>query len=104
MQVFLNLTKNSERAMEDQERKELTVVARSEGLGVAIRFRDTGGGVAHPERLFHPFQLEAHSTGLGLYLSRAFMRSFKGDLHYRTRDRWLDFRGTVVSRYAREQE
>jgi two-component system sensor kinase FixL len=82
MQVFLNLTKNSERAMEDQERKELNVVARSEGLGVAIRFRDTGGGVAHPERLFHPFQTEAHSTGLGLYLSRAFMRSFKGDLHY----------------------
>ncbi len=82
MQVFLNLTKNSERAMEDQERRELTVSARSEGSGVAIRFRDTGGGVAHPDRLFHPFQQDAHSTGLGLYLSRAFMRSFKGDLHY----------------------
>jgi PAS domain S-box-containing protein len=82
MQVFLNLTKNSERAMEDQERKELMVSARSEGIMIAIRFRDTGGGVAHPERLFHPFQLEAQSTGLGLYLSRALMRSFKGDLHY----------------------
>jgi signal transduction histidine kinase len=82
MQVFLNLTKNSERAMEDQERKELTVNARREALGVVIRFRDTGGGVVHPERLFHPFQVEAESTGLGLYLSRAFMRSFKGDLHY----------------------
>jgi two-component system, LuxR family, sensor kinase FixL len=82
MQVFLNLTKNSERAMENQERKELDVVARTEGSGVAIRFRDTGGGVAHPERLFHPFQPEAQATGLGLYLSRAFMRSFKGDLHY----------------------
>jgi PAS domain S-box-containing protein len=82
MQVFLNLTKNSERAMEDQERKELTVNARREALGVVIRFHDTGGGVAHPERLFHPFQVEAESTGLGLYLSRAFMRSFKGDLHY----------------------
>src|SRR6202044_3859126 len=34
MQVFLNLTKNSERAMEEQERKELTVSARREGLGV----------------------------------------------------------------------
>jgi C4-dicarboxylate-specific signal transduction histidine kinase len=82
MQVFLNLTKNSERALEDQEHKELDVVARSEGSGVTVRFRDTGGGVAHPERLFHPFQPEAQSTGLGLYLSRAFMRSFKGDLHY----------------------
>jgi two-component system, LuxR family, sensor kinase FixL len=82
MQVFLNLTKNSERAMEEQERKELTVSARREGAGVAIRFRDTGSGVAHPERLFHPFQQDAQSTGLGLYLSRALMRSFKGDLHY----------------------
>jgi two-component system, LuxR family, sensor kinase FixL len=82
MQVFLNLTKNSERAMQNQERKELTVTARREGPSVAIRFRDNGGGVAHPERLFRPFQEEAQSTGLGLYLSRAFMRSFKGDLHY----------------------
>ena len=82
MQVFLNLTKNSERAMEDKEQRELKVIARSDGSGVTIRFHDTGGGVAHPERLFHPFQLEAQSTGLGLYLSRAFMRSFKGDLHY----------------------
>jgi two-component system sensor kinase FixL len=82
MQVFLNLTKNSERAMEKRPQKELTVSARREGLGVAIRFRDTGGGVAHPERLFHPFQQDAQSTGLGLYLSRALMRSFKGDLHY----------------------
>jgi signal transduction histidine kinase len=82
MQVFLNLTKNSERAMEDRVQKELNVIARSEGSEVTIRFRDTGGGVTHPERLFHPFQLEAQSTGLGLYLSRAFMRSFKGDLHY----------------------
>jgi two-component system sensor kinase FixL len=82
MQVFLNLTKNSERAMEETEQKNLTVSARREASGVAIRFRDTGCGVAHPERLFHPFQEEAQSTGLGLYLSRAFMRSFKGDLHY----------------------
>jgi two-component system, LuxR family, sensor kinase FixL len=82
MQVFLNLTKNSERAMEGRELRELVVTARKEGSGVAIRFRDTGGGVAHPERLFRPFQQDAQSTGLGLYLSRAFMRSFKGDLHY----------------------
>jgi C4-dicarboxylate-specific signal transduction histidine kinase len=82
MQVFLNLTKNSERAMKDKEQRELNVIAQGEGSGVTIRFRDTGGGVTHPERLFHPFQLEAQSTGLGLYLSRAFMRSFKGDLHY----------------------
>jgi len=32
--------------------------------------------------LFKPFQQRAEATGLGLYLSRAFMRSFQGDLHY----------------------
>ena len=82
MQVFLNLAKNSERAMQHQPRKELTVTARRAEFGVEIRFHDTGTGVAHPERLFRPFQEDAQSTGLGLYLSRAFMRSFKGDLLY----------------------
>src|ERR1700722_19825339 len=33
IQVFLNLTKNSERAMEDKQQKELNVIARSEGPG-----------------------------------------------------------------------
>jgi two-component system, LuxR family, sensor kinase FixL len=82
MQVFLNLVKNSERAMEDKEEKQLTIAAGCQGTGVAIRFTDTGGGVPFPERLFRPFQREAQSTGLGLYLSRAFMRSFRGDLRY----------------------
>ena len=82
MQVFLNLTKNSERALLKRTRKELSIAAQGSGLGVMVRFSDTGGGVAHPERLFRPFQREAESTGLGLYLSRAFMRSFRGDLRY----------------------
>lgn len=82
MQVFLNLTKNSERAMEASAVKKLTIAARREGFGVVVRFTDTGTGVAHPERLFRPFQREALATGLGLYLSRAFMRSFRGDLRY----------------------
>ncbi len=82
MQVFLNLTKNSGRAMEQQPHKELTVSARRESHGVAIRFHDTGSGVTHPDRLFRPFQQDAQSTGLGLYLSRALMRSFRGDLRY----------------------
>ena len=54
MQVFLNLTKNSERAMEEQERKELTVSARREALGVAIRFRDTGERRGPPGAAFPP--------------------------------------------------
>jgi PAS domain S-box-containing protein len=82
LQVFLNLTKNSERAMLDRARRNLDIIARREKQGVVIRFRDTGCGVAHPDRLFRPFQQEAQATGLGLYLSRAFMRSFRGDLRH----------------------
>jgi len=49
---------------------------------VVVRFRDTGPGVANPEYLFKPFQPDAHSTGLGLYVSRAVLRSHGGDLRY----------------------
>jgi two-component system sensor kinase FixL len=82
MQVFLNLTKNSERALWNQPRRELGVTAGLERQRVVIRFRDTGCGVSNPERLFRPFQHGAQATGLGLYLSRALMRSFRGDLRY----------------------
>ncbi len=82
MQVFLNLTKNSERALLNQARRQLAVIARIEQQRVVIRFRDTGCGVSEPERLFRPFQHGAQATGLGLYLSRALMRTFRGDLRY----------------------
>ena len=82
MQVFLNLTKNSQRAMLDQPSRRLKIVARAEGHRVVVRVQDTGGGVLHPEHLFRPFQPGAQSTGLGVYLSRALMRSFHGDLRY----------------------
>jgi signal transduction histidine kinase len=82
LQVLLNLTKNSERAMSRQSLRELTITAGREKERITIRFRDTGTGVSHPDRLFRPFQQQAQATGLGLYLSRAFMRSFRGDLRY----------------------
>ncbi len=82
LQVLLNLTRNSQRAMQDQEVKELRVSACVENGRVVVRVRDTGRGVSNPERLFLPFQEGAESTGLGLYLSRALVRSFRGDLRY----------------------
>jgi two-component system sensor kinase FixL len=82
MQVFLNLTKNSQRAMLDRPSRQLKIVARAEGHRVAVRVQDTGGGVLDPEHLFRPFQPGAQSTGLGVYLSRALLRSVRGDLRY----------------------
>ncbi len=82
MQVFLNLTKNSERALLQRDTRVLTITAFREDVRVTVRFDDSGPGVAHPERLFRPFQPGAQATGLGLYLSREFMRSFRGDLRF----------------------
>lgn len=82
MQVFLNLITNSIRALSRKERRMLTVHAKSEGDQVRVTFIDNGGGVAHPEHLFRPFQDGAESSGLGLYLSRAFLHSFGGEIRY----------------------
>ncbi len=82
MQVFLNLVKNSRRAMRSRQTREFVIRTRRQQAQVLVCFEDTGGGVANPEQLFKPFQQGAQATGLGLYLSRAFMRSFRGDLKY----------------------
>jgi two-component system sensor kinase FixL len=83
MQVFLNLTANSRRALSSKKHKMLSISARSEGRRVLVEFIDNAGGVDKPEQLFHPFQAGAQQSGLGLYLSRAFMRSFGGELRYK---------------------
>jgi two-component system, LuxR family, sensor kinase FixL len=82
MQVFLNLISNSTRALSRREHRTLSLSARSEGNRVHVEVVDNGGGVIQPEHLFRPFQSGAEATGLGLYMSRSFMRSFGGELRY----------------------
>jgi C4-dicarboxylate-specific signal transduction histidine kinase len=82
MQVLLNLTKNSQRALEAASEKSIHISAARSRDGVSIRITDSGPGIASAKKLFQPLQKGADATGLGLYLSRAFMRSFRGDLRY----------------------
>lgn len=82
MQVFLNLITNSIRALSKGSDRLLSITARNGGSQIVVEVADNAGGVAHPEHLFRPFQAGAEATGLGLYLSRAFMRSFGGELQY----------------------
>lgn len=82
MQVFLNLITNSVRVLSARDHPCLSVTARAEGGQVLVEIADNGGGVTYPEFLFRPFQDGAQSTGLGLYLSRAFLRSFGGEIRY----------------------
>jgi len=82
LQVLLNLAKNSRRALEGASLKRIDISAAVEHGIVSIRIADTGSGIASTEKLFQPLQKDAEATGLGLFLSRAFMRSFRGDLRY----------------------
>ena len=102
LQVFLNLAKNSRRAMESSNTKCLTVKAFTEGGSVVVRFQDTGIGVASPENLFKPFQPGADSTGLGLYVSRAILQSFGGDLLYEKKQSGCCFTVVLPSLQAAE--
>jgi signal transduction histidine kinase len=81
----LNLAQNSLRATEHSEVKELSITVSIEGDALNLRFEDSGPGVAVPNRLFAPFQPGADGTGLGLYVSRAILRSYGGDLKYEPR-------------------
>ena len=82
LQAFINLARNSLQALENSPRKEMRIVASLERDLVVVRFLDSGPGVTHPEELFQPFQPGAHSVGLGLYITRAILRSHGGGLRY----------------------
>jgi two-component system, LuxR family, sensor kinase FixL len=81
-QVFLNLTRNSENAMAHQKVRRLTIQTSVAPKRVSISVIDNGPGVQIPELLFKPFQDRSRHVGLGLYLSRALLRSFGGDLRH----------------------
>lgn len=91
LQVFVNLTRNSQRAMLDWPRRELRVSATLERDLVVVRFADSGPGIADPEGLFKPFHSGGQSTGLGLYISRAILRSHGGGLRYEPTERGCCF-------------
>jgi two-component system sensor kinase FixL len=83
-QVLVNLLRNAMDAMQDAERRELTisiVPARDDMVEVAVA--DTGPGIS-PEikaKLFQPFVTsKAHGMGVGLSISRTIVESHGGSL------------------------
>ena len=85
-QVFLNLSHNSFRAMQQCSRRMLTISTQCDINLVTIRFRDTGPGVGHPDQLFKLFHSGNNSSGIGLYISRAILRSYGADIRYEFSD------------------
>ena len=86
LQVFVNLARNSQDALQSAPRRELRISSALESDLVVVRFRDTGPGVSRPDNLFRPFhhrtENNSHSFGIGLYVSRAILRSYGGSLRY----------------------
>lgn len=82
VQVFLNLVKNSRRALESAPEKHIRISTLHRDDSVVLRFEDSGPGISDPQSLFRVFQRDAEGTGLGLYVSRALMKSFGGDLAF----------------------
>ena len=89
LQVFLNLFRNAEKALVAVDSGRLRLHASRDAVelgNVHIMVSDNGPGVAFPEQLFRPFGASGGTSGLGLYLSRAMMLSFHGDLRYEASD------------------
>lgn len=82
LQVFLNMALNSERAMAESPRKQFSVKVEVLDRHILVHLTDTGRGLVDASRLFRPFQEGASGAGLGLYVSRAIVRSFSGDLRH----------------------
>lgn len=82
LHAMLNLTQNSCRALGKSDVRRFQIGVQNGDGWVAISFIDSAGGVAQPDLLFQPFAPGAAGTGLGLYVARAILRSFDGDLSY----------------------
>jgi len=79
--VLLNLLVNALQSCENRRGEiALTLVV---GADTRVEIRDSGCGIAEEDRrgLFEPFRSrKPNGTGLGLFLSRSFMRRFGGDV------------------------
>nr|WP_143595880.1 ATP-binding protein [Tropicibacter naphthalenivorans] len=81
-QVFVNLINNAADAMAGQARRAITI-ALEEGARLRVTVRDTGPGIADPERVFEPFYSTKEvgdGMGLGLSISYGLVQSFGGDI------------------------
>ncbi|WP_394177910.1 sensor histidine kinase [Yoonia maritima] len=82
-QVILNLVSNGMDAMEGSDSKQVTITLEQHGARTTVSVRDTGPGIAEPEKIFDPFYTTkavgaAEGMGLGLSISYGLVQSFGG--------------------------
>ncbi len=82
-QVLLNLIRNGIEAMEESERKELTISTEATGEDIELRVVDTGSGITPDvaDQLFQPFvTTKRHGMGVGLSISRTIVEAHGGHI------------------------
>ena len=82
-QVILNLMRNAIEAMENSERRDLTVSSQSQGDLVLVSVADTGSGISQDvaAHLFQPFiTSKAQGMGVGLSISRTIVEAHGGQI------------------------
>jgi two-component system C4-dicarboxylate transport sensor histidine kinase DctB len=89
-QVVVNLIANALDAMAGRDGKVLTLAIHP-GAPVTLVVRDTGAGIAEPERIFDPFYStkevgQSEGMGLGLAISDRIIQSFGGRILARNPD------------------
>ncbi|MGY3436681.1 MULTISPECIES: sensor histidine kinase [unclassified Marinovum] len=83
-QVFVNLISNAADAMEGSDHRALTITL-VDGARPVVTLRDTGPGIADPDRIFDPFYSTKQvggpdGMGLGLSISYGLVQSFGGTI------------------------
>ena len=89
-QVFVNLLTNARDALEDTERKAVSITTRTDGTIVEVAFSDTGSGIPAEllPRIFDPFfttKPSGHGTGLGLSISYGILKEHHGEIQVESR-------------------
>jgi len=83
-QVFLNILNNAYDAMRDSGNpRRVEVSSVLSGEYVEVRFKDSGTGIAEPERIFDPFfttKEVGKGTGLGLSICYGIINEHKGEI------------------------
>ncbi|GGH20253.1 two-component system, NtrC family, C4-dicarboxylate transport sensor histidine kinase DctB [Cribrihabitans marinus] len=83
-QVFVNLINNAADAMDGQADKRIRIALET-GARLRVSVRDTGPGIADPDKIFEPFYStkevgSSEGMGLGLSISYGLVQSFGGDI------------------------
>ncbi|WP_428545127.1 sensor histidine kinase [Profundibacter sp.] len=84
-QVLVNLISNAIDAMEGSRQRRIEIAVETGDQKARLRVRDTGPGIAAPEKIFEPYYTtkavgKADGLGLGLSISYGLVQSFGGDI------------------------